>query len=59
MKCACNKAGAAVDGRSQPAAGTLPATRSVAEDGTGSSTQSLICTLLRLVHMNQGPVQCQ
>ncbi|WP_063042353.1 hypothetical protein [Nocardia grenadensis] len=43
----------------QPATGTLSATRSVANDGTGSSTQSLICTILRLVHMNQGPAQCQ
>jgi hypothetical protein len=43
----------------QPAPGTPSATQSVAGEGTGSSTQSILCTILRLVHMNQGPAQCQ
>ncbi|MGW0004847.1 hypothetical protein [Nocardia grenadensis] len=42
-----------------PVTGTLPATRSVADDGTGSSTQSIMCTIMRLMLMNQGPTGCQ
>ncbi|MFI9506486.1 hypothetical protein [Nocardia sp. NPDC052566] len=28
-------------------------------DGTGSSAQSIVCTILKLVMMNQGPANCQ
>ncbi|MFF0491102.1 hypothetical protein ACFYTQ_18940 [Nocardia sp. NPDC004068] len=31
----------------------------VADAGTGSSTQSIMCTVLRLMLMNQGPAWCQ
>ncbi|NKY84449.1 hypothetical protein [Nocardia veterana] len=37
--------------------------RSVAQmdvdGGTGSSTQSIMCTIVRLMLMNQGPAWCQ
>ncbi|WP_036497299.1 MULTISPECIES: hypothetical protein [Nocardia] len=42
-----------------PQAAAVSATQPVADGGTGSSTQSIMCTIVRLMLMNQGPTWCQ
>ncbi|MFF0451783.1 hypothetical protein [Nocardia africana] len=41
------------------AAASVSATQPVADGGSGSSTQSIMCTIVRLMLMNQGPTWCQ
>ena len=40
-------------------AAPVSASQPVADGGSGSSTQSIMCTIVRLMLMNQGPTWCQ